>query len=70
MVKLDDWEKLCEEKKISKKLFLTTQTAEGLRVTLQSMIGIVFYLMEKFNFKSVLTGRINQDPVEVYILYE
>lgn len=45
--------------------FLTRQTAEGLRVTLKSMIDITEYLIGKFNFTNVLSGVINQDPLEV-----
>ncbi|XP_071640111.1 uncharacterized protein [Temnothorax longispinosus] len=63
--KLDAWEKQVREKKLSNDLFLTKPTAEGLRVTLKSMLDLITYLTEHCGFSYVLTGRINQDPLEV-----
>lgn len=45
--------------------FLTQTTAEGLRVTLRSTIEMSRYLLEKCNFTYVLTGKMNQDSLEV-----
>lgn len=45
--------------------FLSDNTAEGLRVTLNSTIEIIKYLIEEFNFSYILTGKITQDNLEV-----
>lgn len=45
--------------------FLTNQTAEGLRVTLNSTIDLSKYLLESCSFTYVLTGKMCQDPLEV-----
>ncbi|XP_025160317.1 uncharacterized protein LOC112589795 [Harpegnathos saltator] len=66
--KLDQWEDLMEEGTITNNEFLTRQTAEGLRVTLQSMIEITSYLTSKFNFQCILSGNINQDALKVYFI--
>lgn len=47
--------------------FLTYSTAEGLRVTILSTIELSTYLLEKCKFKYVLSGKMNQDPLEVMI---
>lgn len=63
--KLDQWENLMEEGTITNNEFLTRQTSEGLRVTLQSMIDTTSYLTSKFNFQCILSGNIKQDALEV-----
>lgn len=45
--------------------FLTPQTADGLRVTIKSTLDLVKYLTTNVGFSSVLTGRLNQDSLEV-----
>ena len=45
--------------------FLSTQTAEGLRVTLRSIIDLSKYLLTYCDFKYVLTVKLNQDCLEV-----
>lgn len=57
-----------EEGIITENEFLTRQTAEGLRVTLQSMIDITHYLKNEFNIPCVLSGNINQDALEVCVI--
>lgn len=47
--------------------FLTSNTAEGLRVTLNSTINIITHLIDVYNFKYILTGKITQDNLEVCI---
>lgn len=49
---------------ISKKNFLTKETAEGLRVTLNSTIELIEYL-HNVGFDYVLTAKANQDRIEV-----
>jgi len=64
---LDSWESQILTGEVTEKLFLTKSTAEGLRVTLNS--NIANYLVEKFGFKYILTGKINQDALEVFISF-
>lgn len=65
LAQLNSWEQLVKNKQISDKLFLTRQTAEGLRVTLLSTINLTSYLVDKYHCQYVLTGRLNQDALEV-----
>lgn len=62
---LDNWEQQVVDKLIKPEHFLTSNTAEGLRITLTSSIQICCYLKEKYNMNYVLTGKINQDSAEV-----
>lgn len=52
-------------KNIGPEEFLTNQTAEGLRVTLNSTIDLSKYLLEVIGYDYVLTGKMCQDPLEV-----
>ena len=40
-------------------------TSEGLRMTIHSSIDLSNTLLQEYKFDYVLTGRINQDPLEV-----
>lgn len=51
---------------ISKGVFLTQSTAEGLRVTLKSVQELSVYLLKECRFKYVLTVKMNQDPLECF----
>lgn len=62
---LDDWEQRVVDKLIKTDHFLTSNTAEGLRITLTSSMQICCYLKEKYDINYVLTGKINQDSLEV-----
>lgn len=62
---LNDWEKEYIDGKIKKSEFLTSSTACGLRVTIQSTLDLSNYLNSSWNFKYLLTGKINQDKLEV-----
>jgi hypothetical protein len=53
------------EKLLSPDYFLSNSTAEGLRVTLTSSMQICYYLKEKYSMHYILTGKINQDSLEV-----
>jgi len=53
---------------IEKNDFLTQSTADGLKITLQSTIGVVNYLLNEKNVAYVLTSKFNQDRKEVNIL--
>jgi len=51
--------------KIHNDEFLTSSTANGLRITLSSTIGLTQYLLEDCGFSYVLTNKMNQDRLEV-----
>jgi len=53
---------------ISKDDFFTSNTADGLRVTLKSTIDLTEYLLNKCGFNYVLTNKMNQDSLEVRII--
>lgn len=65
IVWLDEWESNVSKGLIEEKYFLTRQTYEGLRITIQSTIDIVKYLLYECDFKYVLTAKCNQDNLEV-----
>lgn len=67
LVWLDNWEPNVTKNFISEEKFLTKNTAEGLRITIQSSIDIINYL-HMCGFDYVLTSKIKQDCVEVSIL--
>lgn len=62
---INNWEQNLIDGKISKEDFLTPNTAEGLRVTLQSTIDLCNYLLNECGFHYVLTSKMNQDALEV-----
>lgn len=62
---LDNWE---NGSKNDKNTFFTQSTAQGLRVTLQSTVELAKYLLEHCKFKYVLTGKLNQDCLEVLVV--
>lgn len=62
---LNDWESCMQEGLISQDEYLTMSTAEGLRVTLRSTIKLTNHLLSDCGFEYVLTGKMNQDPLEV-----
>ena len=62
---LNDWEQRVQDGILTKNNFLTDNTAEGLRVTLRSTIDLTHYLITEHDCEYVLTGKINQDPLEV-----
>uniref|UniRef100_A0A2S2PSU5 Transposable element P transposase-like RNase H C-terminal domain-containing protein n=1 Tax=Schizaphis graminum TaxID=13262 RepID=A0A2S2PSU5_SCHGA len=63
---LDSWESNYDDGNITADEFLTHQTAEGLRVTIQSYIDITLYLLDECNFSYVLTSKMNQDNLEKF----
>ncbi|KAL5239065.1 hypothetical protein ACI65C_006475 [Semiaphis heraclei] len=63
---LDSWKSNYDDSNITADEFLTQQTAEGLRVTVQSYIDITLYLLDKCNFSYVLTSKLNQDYLEKF----
>lgn len=65
IVWLDEWESNVSKGLIEEKYFLTRQTYEELRITIQSTIDIVKYLLYECDLKYVLTAKCNQDNLEV-----
>ena len=63
---LDSWENEYSKGRISSTHFLSKSTAEGLRITLHSALDFCLYITKKYGFSYLLTGKINQDPLEVY----
>lgn len=64
---LNDWEDRINNKNstLTNEDFLTQKTANGLRMTLNSAKDLTYYLIKKYKFSSVLTGKMNQDALEV-----
>lgn len=63
------WEADYKAKRISSAEFLPPETAEGLRATITSTLQLCKYLIEKYDFKYLLTGRVNQANLEVLFKY-
>ncbi|KAH9371407.1 hypothetical protein HPB48_022273 [Haemaphysalis longicornis] len=63
---LDSWESELRKGEITKEMFLTRSTSEGLRVTLSSTIALCEYLLSSCGFRYVLTSKMNQDPIECF----
>ena len=67
LIWLDEWEQRVKTGEINPEDFFTSNTSEGLRVTINSAINLSIKLLQKHAFNHVLTGYINQDPIEVSI---
>lgn len=67
MIWLNTWESNVDHKLIDENYFLSRQTAEGLRMTIQSTLDLIEVLLNEYNFKYVLTSKTNQDRLEVSI---
>jgi len=65
---LNNWEQQYIDGLIKKSEYLTDSTVCGLRVTIQSTLDLSEYLNSRWNFKYLLTGKINQDKLEVSTL--
>lgn len=63
---LNNWEQKLIQGLIGEDQFLTALTSEGLRVSIQSTMDLCNTLIKEFRFNYIVTGRINQDPLEVY----
>lgn len=47
--------------------FLTIDTAHGLRLSLHSTMDLYRLLISEYNFEYLLTGKVNQDNLEVIL---
>ncbi|KAL4091679.1 hypothetical protein QTP88_026332 [Uroleucon formosanum] len=63
---LNNWETNVKKTKLSQNEFLTSSTAKGLCVTIRSSIELSKYLLYNRGFSYVLTGKMNQDPLETF----
>lgn len=61
---LNEWESNLNKKLIKDDEFLSSNTAEGIRVTIISTIDLITHL-HNCGFQYVLTAKINQDCIEV-----
>lgn len=68
MERLNEWENKVNTNCIPKSAFLTKETAEGLRMTLSSTLDLIKDLVNNYAFPYVLTGKINQDALEVWLI--
>ncbi|XP_025156202.1 uncharacterized protein LOC112588971 [Harpegnathos saltator] len=56
---LNDWETAQIMGEINEHEFLTQETARGLRLSLQSTMNLCQYLEARYDFKYLLTGKVN-----------
>lgn len=47
--------------------FITHQTCYGLKISLKATLEICPFLIYKYGFKYLMTARLNQDNLEVYL---
>jgi len=66
---LNEWEMAFRTGDITADEYLTPETSRNFRITLQSSINMCRYLIEKFDFQYILTGKVNQDNLEVFSIY-
>lgn len=66
LVWLDSWEDNVLNHTIPEVEFLTKSTAEGLRITIKSVIDLSKHLLEECGFKYVLSSKMNQDRIEQF----
>ncbi|KAJ3655556.1 hypothetical protein Zmor_014679 [Zophobas morio] len=59
LIYLDLWESCADQEH-----FLTKNTADGLRATINTTLDLLKYCTETLNFNYLMTSRINQDPLE------
>ncbi|XP_051159622.1 uncharacterized protein LOC127285741 [Leptopilina boulardi] len=63
---LNNWEINLENGLIDESNYLTLETAGRLRVTIMSTLTMCHYLIDKFDFSYLLTGKVNQDNLEKF----
>lgn len=64
---LDRWELNLENGLKKENEFLSRQTFDGLKITINSTIDLTNYLLDKCEFSYVLTSKFNQDSLEVML---
>ncbi|KAL0108662.1 hypothetical protein PUN28_015258 [Cardiocondyla obscurior] len=63
---LKEWGKMCEANGYH---FISNSSFYGLKITIKSTLELCSFLVEKCNYKYIMTARLNQDSLEV-ISYE
>eukprot|EP00102_Acyrthosiphon_pisum_P022125 XP_016659335.1 PREDICTED: uncharacterized protein LOC107883584 [Acyrthosiphon pisum] len=63
---LNSWERNLEQNLITDNDFLTKQTSEGLRMTIQSTIDLSNFFLNECGFAYVLSNKFNQDRLEKF----
>ena len=63
---LNKWETVLRKREITADEYLTTETSRALRISLRSTMDMCCYLIEKFDFQYLLTGKVNQDNLEKF----
>jgi len=66
---IKEWESNLKNNFIHESEFLTKTTADGLKITIQSTIDLVNDLLNDYGFIYVLTAKLNQDRLEVILLF-
>jgi len=66
---IKEWESNLKNNLILESEFLTRTTADGLKITIQSTIDLVNDLLNDYGFIYVLTAKLNQDRLEVILLF-
>ncbi|KAE9544309.1 hypothetical protein AGLY_001488 [Aphis glycines] len=61
------WESNVKNNLIPEEEYLTKNTVDGLRVTIRSTIELSTYLLKECEFKYVLSSKMNQDHLEVWV---
>lgn len=61
-------ERIYEQEK-SMKMFVSSTTLHGWRISIKSAIELIEEMMNA-NYKVVLTGKLNQDPAEVTLMFQ
>jgi len=66
---LNKWESAVVKGDITEEEFLTVQTSRALWMSLHSTMDMCRYLVDKFDFEYLLTGKVNQDNLEAIHAY-
>lgn len=63
---LDEWKSVAEKENYE---FITNSSFSGLKVSLKATLEICDYLVENCDFSYLMTARLNQDSLEVYLFF-
>lgn len=66
---ITEWESNLKNNLIRENEFLTRTTVDGLKITIQSTIDLVNDLLNDYGFIYVLTAKLNQDCLEVILVF-
>lgn len=63
---LVQWEKDAKKMQYN---FITEQTCYGLKISLKATLEICSFLIDKCGFEYLMTSRLNQDNLDVYLSF-